>query len=121
MRVDAEDADAAEGGVEHFVAAGERAGVRGGGLGGGLGASGLDDDDGLGQRDFARGREERAGVADRFHVDDDALGARVVAEVVDEIAPAHIEHGADGDEGAEADVLPAGSSRGPRCRGRRSG
>ena len=33
--VDAQHADAAEGGIEHVVAAGQRAGVRGGGLGGG--------------------------------------------------------------------------------------
>ena len=44
-------------------------------------------------------------VADRFHVDDDAVGARIVAEVVDQVAPVHVEHRADGDEGAEADVL----------------
>ena len=44
---DAQDAAAAEGGVEHVVAACKRAGVRGGGFGRGGGAPGLDDDDGL--------------------------------------------------------------------------
>ena len=36
------------------------------------GAAGLDDDDRLGQRDLARGRQEGARVADRLHVDEDA-------------------------------------------------
>ena len=79
--------------------------MRGRSLGRRGGASSLDDDDRLGERNFARGREERARVADRFHVDDDAVGARIVAEVVDQVAPVHVEHRADGDEGAEADVL----------------
>ena len=89
---------AAKGGVEHFVAAGQRAGVRGGGLGGGLGAAGLDDDDRLGQGDLARRREERPGVADRFHVDDDALRVGIVAQEIDQVAPVDVEHRADGDE-----------------------
>ena len=37
-------------------------------------------------------------VANGFHVDDNGMGARIVAEVVDQIAPVHIQHGADGDE-----------------------
>ena len=77
----------------------------GGGLGGGLGAAGFDDDDGLGEGHFAGGGQEGAGVANAFHVDDDALGVRIVAEVGDQIAPADIQHGAQGDEGAEADVF----------------
>ena len=52
-----------------------------------------------------RRREERPGVADRLHVDDDALGVRVVAEVVDQVAPADVEHRPDRDERAEPDVL----------------
>ena len=96
---------AAEGRFQNIVGAGQRAGVRGGGLGGGSRASGLDDDDRLGERDLARGREERTGVADRLHVDDDGMGARIAAEVVDQIAPVHVQHRADGDEAAEADIL----------------
>ena len=49
-------------------------------------------------------RNERASPID-LHVDDDAPGVRIVAEVVDEVAPADIEHRADRDERAEADVL----------------
>ena len=43
------------------------------------------------------------------------LRVRVVAEVVDQVAPADVEHRADRDERAEADVLAAGSSRGSPC------
>ena len=34
------------------------------------------------------------------------MGLRIVAEVVDQVAPVHVEHGTDGHEGAEADILP---------------
>ena len=103
--VDAQDAGALEGRVEDIVAAGERAGVGGGGLGGGGGAAGLDDEDRLAQGDGARGGEEAARVADGFHVDDDGVGVGVLAVVVDEFAEADVEHGAGGDEAAEADAL----------------
>src|SRR5208337_4800284 len=33
---------------------------------------------------------------------------RIIAEIADEIAPAHIEHGTDGNEGAESDHLAQG-------------
>ena len=101
----AQHADAAKSGIEHFIAAGEGAGVGGGGFGGGVGATDFDDNDGLGQRHFARGGEESARVADGFHVANNAPGMRVVAEIVDEIAPADIEHRANRDEAAEADVF----------------
>jgi hypothetical protein len=58
----AQHAAAAKGSLEHFIAAGEGSGVRGCGLCGGLGASSLDHDDGLVERDFARGRQKRAGI-----------------------------------------------------------
>ena len=103
--VDAQHAAAAEGGVQHLVAAGQRAGVRRGGLGGGLGAARLDHDDRLASAPPRAPPKEGAGVADRLHVDQDALRVRVVAEVVDQVAPADVEHRADGDEGAEADLL----------------
>src|SRR5215831_17740566 len=45
-------------------------------------------------------------VADRLHVDHDGAGARVVTEVVDEIAPADVEHRAERDERAEPHALP---------------
>ena len=53
---DAEDADTAECGIQHVVAAGEGAGVGCSGLATLRGTAGLDDDDGLGERHFAGGR-----------------------------------------------------------------
>ena len=105
MRVDAQHADAPECGLEDLVGAGQRARVRGRGLGRLGRPTGLDDDDRLGQRDLARGRQEGARVADRLHVDDDAGRVRVVAEVVDDVAPADVEHRAERDDRAEAHVL----------------
>ena len=104
-RIHAQHTGAHEGGVEHFEAAGQRSGVGSGGLGGGFGATGLDDDDRFVQRDLAGGGQEVARVADRLHVNHDALGARVVADVVDQVAEIDVEHRADRDEGAEADLL----------------
>src|SRR4029078_13524729 len=45
-----------------------------------------------------------ARVTNRLHVADDAFGLWIVAQVMDEVAPAHIEHRTDGDEGAESDI-----------------
>jgi hypothetical protein len=104
-RVDAQDADPPERGGQDLVGAREGAGVRSRCLGGLGGPAGLDDDDRLGQGHLAGGREEGPGVPDRLHVDDDALGRRVVAEVGDQVAPAHVEHGAERHDGAEADLL----------------
>ncbi len=103
--VDAQHAAAAEYRVEHVVRAGERTGMRGGGLGRGRGAPRLDHDDRLGQRDLACGGDERARIADGLHVDHDAVRVRVVAEIIDQVAPVDVEHRADRDAGAEADVL----------------
>ena len=59
--------------IEHFIAAGRANRCATPRLWPRLGAAGLDDDDRLGQRHFARRGQKRARVADRFHVDDDAL------------------------------------------------
>ena len=98
-------AAAAEGRVQDRVAAGKGAGVGGRGLGGGLRAPGLDDDDRLALGDVPRRRQERARVPDRLHVEHNALGLRVVAEIRDHVAPVHVEHRPDGDERAKAHVL----------------
>src|SRR5207237_10676079 len=65
----------------------------------------LEYDDGLIERNFAGGGEKGAGLADCFHIHDNAVGARVVAEIIDQVAPAHVEHGSDRHEGAEAHLL----------------
>ena len=104
-RAHAQNSGATKGGFEHLVAAGQRPGVGSGGLGGGVGASGLDDNDGLRERDLAGRADEGPGVSDGFHVEHDGVGAGVVAEVVDQVAPSHVEHGTHRDERAEADHL----------------
>src|SRR5829696_293318 len=77
----------------------------GSGLACGLRASGFDHYYRFGQGDLAGRREERAGVADRLHVDHDALRLWVVAEVVDQVSPANVHHGPYADERREPDVL----------------
>ena len=49
-------------------------------------------------------RNERASP-DRFHVNQNALGARIVAEIIDQIAPVHVEHRPGRDERAESHAL----------------
>jgi len=71
---------------EDLVAAEERTGMRRGRLGCLLGPAGLDHEDRLCERDLAGGGEEAACVADRLHVQGDALGVRVVAEAGDDLA-----------------------------------
>ena len=56
--IHSEDTGAAESGVEHFIAAGERTGVRSSGFRSGFGVADFDDDDGFRKRDFARGGEK---------------------------------------------------------------
>src|ERR1019366_9682414 len=104
--VHAQYAAALEGGFEDVVRAGERTGVGGGGFGGAFSPARFDDDDRLSQRHFAGGREEAARVADRLHVDDDALRVGIIPEVADEVAPADVEHGTDGNECTETDHFP---------------
>ncbi len=104
-RVDTEHARPAERGGKDLVGAGQRSRVGGRGLRRLGRPAGLDDDDRLRESHLASGREEGAGVADRLHVDDDAPGRRVVSEVVDDVAPAHVEHRAERDDRAEADLL----------------
>src|SRR6266540_5597919 len=67
--------------------------------------TGLDDDDRFGQSDFAGSGKETPGVSNGFHVNDDTLGVRIITQIVDQIAPIHIEHRADGDEVAKPYIL----------------
>ena len=103
--VDADDAGAAEGGAVERVVAGDGAGVAGGRQGGARRAPALDHDDRLGLGEVARRAHELARVGDGLDVQDDGAGVRVGAEVVDEVAEVDVAHGADADEGGEADLV----------------
>ncbi len=101
----AQHAATAEGSFENVIASGQRSGVGRGSAGSGLGASGFDHDDRLAESNLARRRKERSRVAHRLHVNENALGVGIVAEVINEIAPADIEHRAGRNDRAEAHVL----------------
>ena len=77
----AQHAAATERGFQHLVTSGQRSGVRCGRARCGFGASGLDDDDRLAQRNLARRGKKRARISDGLHVDQNALGVGIVAEV----------------------------------------
>ena len=101
--VHAQDAHAPEGSVQYLVRTGEGARVRCRRLGRLGGAAGLDDDDRLGQRDLTSGGQEGPRVADRLHVDEDALGARIVPEIGDDVSPTDVEHGPERHDRTETD------------------
>ena len=84
-------------------------------------AARLDDDDRLGLGEGPRGAHELAGVGDGLDVEDDGAGVRVGAEVVDEVAEVDVEHGADGDEGREADLVGRRPVEDRACPGRPTG
>jgi len=65
----------------------------------------LDDDDRFGKRDFAGGRQNDPRVTHGFHVDEDALGVRVVAKSSRSNRPIDIKHRAGGNDGAEANLF----------------
>ena len=95
----------AEGGFENVVASGQRAGVGRGSAGSGLGTSSLNYDDRLAESNLASCGKEGSRVTHRFHVYENALGVGIVAEIIDEIAPADIEHRSGRHDRAEAHVL----------------
>src|SRR2546423_389224 len=72
----------------------------------GFALPGLDDDDGFVKRNLAGRGEKTAGVADRLHIYKDAGGVRVIPKVVNQVAPAYVQHGADRNKSAEPDVFP---------------
>jgi len=53
----------------------------------------------------SRGGKERTRVTDRFDVEKDAVRVGIAAEIVDQVSPADVEHGAGGNHGAEADFF----------------
>ena len=68
----------------------------------GLGTSRFDHDDGLAERHLASGGNERTRVPHRLHVDQDALRVRIISKVVEQVAPAYVQHGTRGNNRAEA-------------------
>ena len=104
----ADDAGPFEGRIVDRVLADHGADVGGGGAGAGLALARLEHDDRLDPGHRPGRAHELAGVGQVLHVDEDRLDVAVVAQVVDHVAEIHIEHGADGDEVAEADVTHGG-------------
>ena len=64
----------------------------------------LDRDDWFRKRNFACSGKKRTRVAHRFHVKQNAARVRIVAEMINQIAPVHIGHGTDGNERAEPEL-----------------
>jgi hypothetical protein len=73
-----------------------------------LGPPGLDDDYRLGAGDVPSGAQELTHVADRLHVQDDALRVGIVAEVIEQVGEIDIGHCTDADKSTETDVLRVG-------------
>ena len=78
--------------VQHLIAAGQRTGMRCRRLRSRVGSPRLDYNDWLIERNLARGREKRPRIPDRLHVNQDALRARIITQIINQIAPVHIQH-----------------------------
>ena len=102
---DALDAGPLKGRFVDGVHAGHGAGVRGRRLGRLGEPPRLVGHDRLGAGKGPRRRHELAGLADRLDVEDDRAGLRGRAEIVDQIAHAHVEHVPHGNEIGKADAL----------------
>ncbi len=63
---------------------------------------GLQHDDRLGKRHFARCGQKGPRIAQRFHIDKNAFGVYIAAKIINQVAPAHIHHGAKRYERAES-------------------
>src|SRR4051794_4466230 len=98
----AQHAATSESGVQHLVTAGERACMRGRSVGGSRSAARLEHNDRFGEGNLTSSRQKGARIADRLHIEHDALSMRIITEIIDQIAPTDVEHGADRDKSAEA-------------------
>src|SRR5581483_2199748 len=72
---------------------------------------------GFRERHLARRRQKGPDIAHRFHVQQDAAGGRVIAEVINEVAPSHIQHRAGGDKCTEAHLFPQAPVEDGRAQG----
>src|SRR3954453_2361849 len=102
----AQHAATPESGVQYLVTAGERACMRGCGMSRSRSAARLEHNDRFGKGNLTSSRQKGARIADRLHIEHDALCMGIIAEIIDQIAPANVEHGADRDKSAEANMLP---------------
>src|SRR5262249_33057767 len=99
---DAQDAGTPKRCLENVVAARQGARMRGCRFRRCIGSSRLQHDDWLGKGYLARSRQKCPSIYDRFHINQDALRAGVVPEVIDQSPPSNIEHRTGGHECAEA-------------------
>ena len=102
------DAGPLEGRLIDHIDAGHGPRVRGRGLGRFQEPPRLVGHDRLGAGEGPGRGKELAGLADRFDVQDDGPRFRHGSEIVDQVAHAHVEHVADGDEVREADAFVDG-------------
>ena len=105
---DAFDACPLEGRLVHRIDAGHGPRMRGGGPGRFLEPPRFVGHDRLRAGKGPRRGEELAGLADRFDIQDDGTRFRRGTEVIDQVAHAHVEHVAHGDEVGKADPFIAG-------------
>ena len=100
-RVDADDTGLTEQGVDDGVGTRQRGGVRGGGARPGRAPARLDDHDGRGAGHDRRDPRERAGVAERFEVQEDRPRLTVLVPVPEQIVAADVALVAHADEARE--------------------
>ena len=103
--VDEQHSTASAGCFEDFVATSERASVRCCRLRCRLRMTSFENDNWFGQGNFPGSGEERTRIANGLQVDDDARGLRVATQIINQIAPANVDHRANGDKGAEPNVF----------------
>src|SRR3984893_2723185 len=90
--VHSQDAAASKRRIQDFVTSCEGTRVRCGGARSGLGAASLDHDNGFAEGYFSGRGKKRARIAYRLHVKQNAVCVRITAKVIDQVAPAHIQH-----------------------------
>ena len=101
---DAQEAGAAERGVDDAVGAGECAGVRGGGFGGSRAAPRLDDDHRLQTRRGAGRGYELPRVDHRLEVEQHRVRRPVAGQHVEQVGNVDVGHVAEGNDRREADA-----------------
>src|SRR6516165_3316902 len=116
-RLDPQNPDSAEGGIEYSIVAGKGAGMRRHCFARSLRTPRFDQDNRLSECDFPRRGEKRSRNSDRFHVNQNTLRVQVISQIVDEVSPTDIQHRTDREKGTEPYVLSktAVQYRGTEC------